>query len=112
MPDWPLNHKSRGQNVLFADGKWNGPTAPGSIKSKPTAHGRRKRGSYAQTADAMILEMAGAKNGATTAEIKGRCKAEGRGGTADNAISKLVRARKLKRSPLGEGQRGSRFTVA
>ena len=72
--------------------------------------GRGTRGSYAQTADQMILAMAGQKNGATTQEIKAKWKAEGRGGTADNAISKLVKDRKLKRTPL-EGQRGSRFTV-
>jgi hypothetical protein len=91
-----------------------GPGRPPKAAGVLTASGRRgkgKRGSYAQTADAMILALAGQKNGATTQEIKARWKAEGRGGTADNAISKLVKAKKLKRSPL-EGQRGSRFTMA
>ena len=88
------------------------PQGTGSPQASCGRGGKRKRGSYAQTADVMILEMAGARNGATTAEIKARWKAEGRGGTADNALSKLVKARKLKRAPLGVGQRGSRFTVA
>ena len=35
---------------------------------------------------------------------------EGRGGTADNALSKLVRDRKIKRIPL-VGERGSHYAV-
>ena len=72
--------------------------------------GRGRRGSYATTADQMILALVGQRGGATTQEIKEQWKAEGRGGTADNALSKMVKDRKLRRAAL-EGQRGSRFML-
>ena len=77
---------------------------------RPSRKRRGRRGMYGKTSDEMILAIVGQRGGATTQEIKARWKAEGRGGTADNALSKMVKDRKLKRTPL-VGQRGSRFTL-
>ena len=71
---------------------------------------RGRRGKYGKSSTEMILELVGHRGGATTQEIKAKWKAEGRGGTSDNALSKLVMDGKLKRTPL-VGQRGSRFTL-
>ena len=82
-----------------------------AAEALPASRKRRgRRGVYGKTSDEMILALVGQRGGATTQEIKAKWKADGRGGTADNALSKMVKDRKLKRTPL-VGQRGSRFTL-
>ena len=105
------------RSALHAVGGVNGRRGAGRPRAAPAEHSttprrrKGKRGTFATSATEMILSLAGQRGGATTQEIKAQWKAEGRGGTADNALSKMVRDGKLKRAPL-EGQRGSRFTVA
>lgn len=84
-----------------------------SIAAGAAAPVRRRRGRqrFEVTGDDMILSMAGERGGATTQDIKRRWASEGRGGTADNSLSRLVKAGRLHRTPI-EGQRGSRYTVA
>lgn len=80
------------------------------LPAEPTQRRRRgRRGSYKTTADELILSVVG-QRGATTQQIKEAWKREGRGGTADNALSIMVRNGKLKRMKL-KGQRGSTFTA-
>lgn len=108
------------RSALQAVGGLNGkggragrPAASVAAPSGPAVPARRRRGrrgSYATTADEMILGLVRQKGGATTKEIKAKWKEEGRGGTADNALSHLVKNKKLKRTPL-QGERGSRFTL-
>jgi hypothetical protein len=43
-------------------------------------------------------------------EIEKHWKSEGRAGVAANLISKLVKAKRLKRMPL-KGERGSRYSL-
>ena len=84
---------------------------PGESSSEtPRRRKRGRRGFFATTADELILSVVG-NRGATTQEIKERWKGEGRGGTADNALSKMVKEGRLKRSALKEG-RGSQYTAA
>ena len=91
---------------------------PGRPRKPTGAHpgamlARRRRGrpgTYSTTAEEMILSLVGQRGGATTQEIKAKWSAEGRGGTADNALSKMVTDKMLKRTPLA-GQRGSRFAA-
>ena len=45
-----------------------------------------------------------------TKDVKKFWADEGRGGTADNALSKLVKEKKLKRIPL-QGEPGSRYAL-
>ena len=46
----------------------------------------------------------------TTAEINRHLKDEGRSSSANNALGKLVKLKKLKRTQL-EGERGSRYSL-
>ena len=47
----------------------------------------------------------------TTQDIKKMWAGEGRGGSADNPLSKMVKAKMLKRTPLGNGMKGSRYSL-
>jgi hypothetical protein len=72
---------------------------------------RRRRGSFAMSGDDSVLAFVQKKGDATTAEIQKHWQTEGRGGKADNSISRLFKEKKLKRTPL-DGQRGSSYAVA
>lgn len=72
---------------------------------------RRKRGRFKQTADESILAFVKKAGKPTTAEVNKHWQAEGRGGKADNALTKLVQTRKLKRVK-DKSVRGSRYTLA
>ena len=90
-------------------------TRPGPRKASagtmPAPRKRRgRRGKYGTSSTEMILALVGQRGEATTQEIKAKWKADGRGGSADNPLSKMVKDRQLKRTPL-VGQRGSRFTL-
>lgn len=85
------------------------PRSTGASKTKPASSHRRKRRKFAVSGDQSVLDLIKKNGGATTQEINAHWKREGRGGTADNTLSRLVKEKKLKRSPL-KGQRGSRYT--
>jgi len=86
-------------------------TPPAPVAAKKGRRGRRSRGSYATTGDDSVLAFIKATKSPTTKEIKAHWASEGRGGTADNVLSKLYREKKIKRLPL-PGERGSRYAVA
>jgi hypothetical protein len=86
------------------------PAAAPAIERKGRK-GRRKRGTYATTAEDSILAFVKAEGNPTTQEIKQHWASEGRGGSADNELSRLTKKKKLKRIPI-PGQRGSRYTLA
>jgi hypothetical protein len=48
----------------------------------------------------------------TAAEVNAHWRKEGRGGKADNALSKLVKLGTLKRQAAKSGERGGRYVVA
>jgi len=73
--------------------------------------GRRSRGSYATTGEESVLAFIKINKKPTTSEIKAHWASESRLGTADNVLSKLFREKKVKRTPLGKGIRGSRYSV-
>jgi len=84
-----------------------------AISSAPSAgprRGRRKRRRFEMSGEDSIINYIRGHRDATTQDLKKHWASEGRGGTADNALSKLVREKKIKRYPL-EGRRGSRFAV-
>ena len=72
---------------------------------------KQVRRKFAVSGEESILLFVKEHKGATTQDIKKFWIAEGRGGTADNVLSKLAKEKKLKRTPL-VGQRGSRYGVA
>jgi hypothetical protein len=84
-----------------------------SPAAKPSAGGGRKRGrrgEYATTAIESITAFVKEKGSPTTQEIRALWKREGRGGTADNVLSRLVKDKKLERTQM-EGERGSRYSL-
>ena len=84
----------------------------GATVTQPKKKRRRGRGAFAMTAEEFVLGFVKANKSPTTAQINAAWKNEGRGHTADNTLSKLARERKLKRTPLGEGIRGSKYSPA
>jgi hypothetical protein len=83
------------------------PPGDESVKSNPRP--RRGRSNYKQTAEEMVLSFVGQHKSPTGREINQHWKSQGRPWSADVTLGKLVREKKLKRSPL-EGQRGSRYS--
>jgi hypothetical protein len=73
---------------------------------------RRGRGHFALSAEASILAFVKQEKNPTTAEISHHLLGEGRSNGAVNALTKLVKEKKLKRTPLGKGIRGSRYSLA
>jgi hypothetical protein len=73
--------------------------------------GKRARGKFSTTAEDTILTFVRGHKNPTTAEINKHWKSEGRKGTADNALTKMVKEKKLKRAKVPEG-RGSTYSVA
>lgn len=85
---------------------------PGSSNKASAPTGRRGRPRTGMTANEFVLAFIQEKKDPTTQQINEHWKAANRSGVADNALSILTRAKKIKRIPLGEGQRGSRYTIA
>ncbi len=75
---------------------------------KPARPGTRRR--FAVSGEQSVIDFVKRRNGATTSEIQANWRSQGRGGNADNSISKLVKEKRLRRIPL-VGQRGSRYTA-
>src|SRR5580658_4382129 len=79
-----------------------------AAEAPPVKRSKRRRRKFATSAETSILLFVKEHKNPTTQEIKKHWAGEGRGGTADNTLSKLVKERKLKRTPL-HGQRGSTY---
>ena len=84
------------------------PKAAPNAKSAPRR--TAKRGQFKQTADEMILSLLKGRRVLTTSQLAAAWKKSGRGGKVDNVLSKMVKAKKLKRKPLG-GRMGSEYRV-
>jgi hypothetical protein len=83
---------------------------PGPKPAAKTKVPRKKRGHFKQNASQFILGLV-KKAPKTTSQIGKKWKAAGRGGKADNALTKLVKDGMVKREKLAEGQ-GSTYTLA
>lgn len=82
-----------------------------SVTEAPARARRRRRRKFAVSSAESVLAFVKERKNPTTQEIKKHWTTEGRKGTADNALTLLVKGKKLKRTPL-EGQRGSRYSLA
>ncbi len=69
-----------------------------------------KRGVYQQTAEAFIRSLIKSRKANTSGQINQAWKAAGRGGKADNTLSRMVKEGALKRTKL-KGERGSRYSL-
>jgi hypothetical protein len=98
--------------VLTPGGGRGRPGRPPGYASIPAKRGRKRRRSrFPTSGNESILTFVAEHPNATTQDIKKHWASEGRGGGADNALSLLTKARKLKRTALGKGIRGSSYTV-
>jgi hypothetical protein len=89
------------------------PAAASASAISPATKGRRRqRRKFAVSGDASVLAFVKENRNPTTQEINKHWKQEGRGATADNTLSILTKQKKLKRTPLGNGIRGSRYSIA
>jgi hypothetical protein len=85
------------------------PPKAASAQSAPTSGRRRRR--FAVSGEQSVINFVKQQGKPTTQQVKKHWQSEGRGGTSDNVLSKLVREKRLKRAPL-KGQRGSEYSVA
>ena len=84
------------------------PAVKSVVKPAPPKKGPKKSG---MTANEFVLSYIGSKNKPTTKEINDAWKADGRSGTADNSLSLLNKAKKIKRTKLVKPERGSVYSV-
>src|ERR1035437_2547238 len=79
--------------------------------ANPAGQGPGKRGTFKRTAEEMILSLLKGRKAQPTSQLAAAWKKERRGGSVDNALSRMVKAGKLKRKPLG-GKKGSAYRAA
>jgi hypothetical protein len=80
--------------------------------SAAPAQRKRRRRRFAVSGNDLILNFVRERRKPTTREIAELWKSEDRAGKVDNTLSQLVKAGRLKRAPLGGGERGSRYSLA
>lgn len=83
----------------------------GAAKTTKGRRGRRRRRSFPVTGEQMVINFIKAHNRPRTSEINAEWKKQGRGGSADNTLTKLFQAKQIKRFEL-KGERGSRYAAA
>ncbi len=89
------------------------PAAPAAVKVKPVAAKKRGRSVYAVSASELVLGFLKTNKEATTKAITQHLASKGRSaGAASNALSVLTTQKKLKRTPLGKGVMGSKYSLA
>jgi len=84
-------------------------SAPATSSRGPKPGTKRK--SFDKTGDQSVLEFIKDNPNAASAEINEHWQEEGRGGRADNTLTKLVKAGKLKRTPIPGQARGGTYTA-
>jgi hypothetical protein len=73
--------------------------------------GRRKHGSFAISGEESVFNFVKSQGKPNAAEVNQHWQKEGRGGKADNTLTKLVKDKRLKRVQI-KGERGGRYQVA
>jgi DNA-binding transcriptional regulator YiaG len=79
--------------------------------SNGAANGRQRRATGGPTAEQFVLSLLGSGKATTSGEINSAWRKAGRQGKADNTLSLMVKARKLKRARLKD-ERGSAYSAA
>jgi hypothetical protein len=82
----------------------------GAAIGKNLRKGKRVRRKFAVSGEQIILNFVKGKSNPIGREIEKQWTKEGRAVTAANLLSKLIREKKLKRTPL-KGERGSRYSL-
>ncbi len=89
-------------------GSGRGPGRPKGSTSRGSK-GTRKR--FSVSGEARLVQLVKKMGKPNAADLNRQWKTDGRGGKADNALSKLVKIGKLKRVKV-KGERGSRYVTA
>jgi hypothetical protein len=98
-----------GESVRPRRGRPPGRTS--AQQAQPAKRGRRRRRRFGVNAEQFVLDFVKGNKNSSTRDINAAWKEQGRGGTADNTLTRLVKEKKLKRKPI-EGERGSRYELA
>ncbi|MCE9592206.1 MAG: hypothetical protein K8S99_17005 [Planctomycetes bacterium] len=72
---------------------------------------RRKRGTFSKSGEESVVDFVKKHGKPNAAEVNKHWSGEGRGGKADNALGRMVKAGKLKRVKV-KGERGARYVAA
>ena len=102
-----------GHNGQQPGGRSSPTTAVGTatVTTAPQARRRRRR-RFAVSGTDLILNHVKQRKNPVTRELAELWRSQGRAGKVDNLLSQMVKAGKLKRTPLGGEQRGSRYALA
>jgi hypothetical protein len=87
------------------------PNVPPAPTAKPAPRQIGNRGQFKQTARDLILSLLKGKKTLTTRELGMAWKQAKRGGTVDNTLAKMVKAKQIKRTKV-KGEKGSRYSGA
>jgi hypothetical protein len=96
-----------GTGVKRGPGRPKASASPSGVKKR-----KRRRRTFAVSGEESILAFIKANKAPTSQEIEKHWKSEGRSYVAANLLSKLVKEKSLKRTPLGKGIRGSRYSLS
>lgn len=99
---------SRVAGLLTVNGRAIKTTAVKGLRAGKRKRVRRK---FAVSGEQSILAFVKSRTNPVGREIEKHWASEGRAVTAANLLSKLVKEKKLKRTPL-KGERGSRYSLA
>jgi hypothetical protein len=81
-----------------------------ALSAAERSAGQSKRGEFALTGEQSVLMFVRDHKDATTHQLRDHLASEGRRGSADSIVSKLCRAKKIKRAKLAGG-RGSSYRL-
>ena len=106
----PGQRKRRGRKPGRPKGSLTKKKAAKKRGAKKTAKkkGARKRKKFKVSGEQAVLDFVKRKKNPTTADINKFWMSQGRGGSADNALSLMTGDRRLKRENI-KGERGSRY---
>lgn len=115
IPDAAPQRRGPGRPPKKA-GRKKGTTTTTATKKRATRkktgrRGRRGRGSFEKTGEQSVYDFVKQHGKPNAKEVNEHWSGEGRGGKADNTLSKLVKEKKLKRVKV-KGERGSLYQVA
>jgi hypothetical protein len=87
------------------------PPGSGNTRKSGGRGGRRKRGSFSISGEESVFQFVKSTGKPNAAEVNKHWQKEGRGGKADNTLTKLVKDGRLKRVQV-KGERGGRYQAA
>lgn len=97
--------------VREANVKRPNPAVVATLAPAQRHKGRRPQRKFATSGEQSLLDFVKLNKNPSTQDIKKHWHNEGRGGRADTVLSKLVKEKRLKRTPLETGLVGSRYSL-